>query len=79
MTYVSIVYDESIHLLANASTCLHVSVSVGQNPKLTIVSYKFQPCENISFIFHEKLLFLVTMSHKTPLILYEYTRKEQFC
>lgn len=41
MTYVSIVCDESIHLLANVSTCLHVSVSVGQNPKLTIVSYRF--------------------------------------
>jgi len=56
MTYVSIICDELTHLLANASTCLHVSVSVGQNPKLAIVSYKSQPCKNISFTaFREKL------------------------
>lgn len=71
MTYVSIVYDESIHLLANVSICLHVSVSVGQNPKLTIVSYKSQPSGNISFaVFREKLLLLIKMSHNISLILY---------
>lgn len=49
MTYVSILYDKSIHLLANAPTCLHVSVSVGQNPGLAIVSYKSEACGNTSF------------------------------
>lgn len=38
--------DKSIHLLANAPFCLHVSVSVDRNPKLTIVTYKSQLCDS---------------------------------